>query len=114
MGFTPYSWQTEVYKRMVDGFFDNLKLPTGTGKTSVMAIWLLALVKKAEIGRLQGFPRRLIWVVDRRTVVDQATAQAENIRRRLSDQSLVTVRRTLASLSATGEDAGWRCGGKHT
>lgn len=106
MGFTPYSWQTEVYKRMVDGFFDNLKLPTGTGKTSVMAIWLLALVKKAEIGRLQGFPRRLIWVVDRRTVVDQATAQAENIRRRLSDQSLVTVRRTLASLSATGEDAG--------
>ena len=102
MGVQPYNWQIKVYEQMVGGDFVNLKLPTGSGKTSVMVIWLLALVRRAETGRLKGFPRRLVWVVDRRTVVDQATAQAESIRKRLDDQSLEPIRHTLTSLSATG------------
>jgi CRISPR-associated endonuclease/helicase Cas3 len=51
-----------------------LDLPTGLGKTSVMAIWLIARVHGARL------PRRLIYVVDRRAVVDQATAEAEKLR----------------------------------
>lgn len=43
------------------------------GKTMVMAIWLIA---RAE--RPQNIPTRLVYVVDRRTVVDQATDIAED------------------------------------
>jgi CRISPR-associated endonuclease/helicase Cas3 len=51
-----------------------LDLPTGLGKTSVVAIWLIARAYGAEL------PRRLVYVVDRRAVVDQATTEAEKLR----------------------------------
>jgi CRISPR-associated endonuclease/helicase Cas3 len=44
-------------------------LPTGLGKTSIIAIWLSALYHGAKV------PRRLIYVVNRRTVVDQTTEE---------------------------------------
>lgn len=52
-----------------------LDLPTGLGKTSVMAVWLAARIMGARL------PNRLVYVVDRRTVVDQATAEAEKLAR---------------------------------
>lgn len=51
-----------------------LDIPTGLGKTSVMAIWLVARALGKPV------PRRLVYVVDRRTVVDQATTAAEELR----------------------------------
>jgi CRISPR-associated endonuclease/helicase Cas3 len=101
-GHTPYRWQVDVYERMLDNQFTDLKLPTGAGKTSVMVIWLLALVKRAEQSRSYGFPRRLVWVVDRRTVVDQATTQAEELRNKLEEPPLVAIKKALLGLSATG------------
>ena len=55
-------------------------IPTGLGKTSVMALWLLALAEGANL------PRRLVYVVDRRAVVDQATRFAKRLRRNLLDE----------------------------
>src|SRR5262249_51515714 len=55
--------------------------PTGLGKTSVIPIWLLALAASPP-GLV---PRRLVYVVNRRTVVDQATEAAEIVRRKLRD-----------------------------
>jgi CRISPR-associated endonuclease/helicase Cas3 len=49
---------------------DALDIPTGLGKTAVIAIWLAARVSGASL------PRRLVYVVDRRAVVDQATTEA--------------------------------------
>ncbi len=57
-------------------------IPTGLGKTSVIVVWLLALAWQAERGGVK-IPRRLIYVVDRRTVVDQATDVAEGLRANL-------------------------------
>jgi CRISPR-associated endonuclease/helicase Cas3 len=45
-------------------------LPTGLGKTSIIAIWLIALTNRPEVT-----PRRLVYVVNRRTVVDQTTTE---------------------------------------
>src|SRR5207302_7368236 len=45
--------------------------PTGLGKTTIMALWLAALALGARL------PRRLVYIVDRRTVVDQATKEAD-------------------------------------
>lgn len=50
-----------------------LDIPTGLGKTSVMAIWLSARLQGAKL------PRRLVYIVDRRVVVDQATREAETL-----------------------------------
>ena len=44
-----------------------------------MALWLIALAGGAEL------PRRLVYVVDRRAVVDQATRFAEQLRRNMPD-----------------------------
>lgn len=65
-------------------------IPTGLGKTSVLPIWLLALAERAQRGGAADFPRRLVYVVNRRTVVDQATREAESLLelRRLSDPRL--------------------------
>jgi CRISPR-associated endonuclease/helicase Cas3 len=75
-------------------------IPTGLGKTSVLPIWLLALARCAEHGEAAGFPRRLVYVVNRRTVVDQATREAESLLepRRVSDPRLNKVWAALESI----------------
>jgi CRISPR-associated endonuclease/helicase Cas3 len=40
------------------------------GKTSIIPLWLIALATGAAL------PRRLVYIVNRRTVVDQATDDA--------------------------------------
>ena len=57
-------------------------LSTGLGKTSIIAIWLIALCHQAAEGRIT-LPRRLVYIVNRRTVVDQATSVVEEIRKRI-------------------------------
>ena len=70
-GFKPLSWQRRLFERLVKGDLPSaLDLPTGLGKTSVMSIWLIARAHGARL------PRRLVYVVDRRAVVDQATDEA--------------------------------------
>lgn len=69
-------------------------LPTGLGKTSVIALWLLALAKNPKL------PRRLVYVVNRRTVVDQSTAEAERLRERLLAPEAGPVRDALDALAA--------------
>jgi len=71
----PFQWQRRLLDELVSGALpEALDLPTGLGKTSVMAIWLLAKAQGAAL------PRRLVYVVDRRIVVDQATTVAEGLR----------------------------------
>ncbi len=75
MGFPPFPWQRVLFERLLDGRIpDAVDIPTGLGKTSVMAIWLLARAQAPQL------PRRLVYVVDRRAVVDQATTEAEGLR----------------------------------
>lgn len=81
--YAPMRWQCRLFERFVENELpEACDIPTGLGKTSVMIIWLLALVQQAKGGCVQ-LPRRLIYVVNRRTVVDQATSIVERIRRRL-------------------------------
>ncbi len=97
-GFQPFPWQRRLFDRLVAGDWpDALDIPTGLGKTSVMPIWLLALASgSASPG---GVPRRLVYVVNRRTIVDQATEAAAQLYDRLSDPSLRTCRERLARLA---------------
>jgi CRISPR-associated endonuclease/helicase Cas3 len=77
-GFAPFAWQRRLFEALSVGQIPaSLDLPTGLGKTSTMAIWLLARAHGAPL------PRRLAYVVDRRAVVDQATEEAERLRSNL-------------------------------
>ena len=84
----PFPWQRALFGELLRKEFRKAcDIPTGLGKTSVIAVWILALVHHARAGTLAGFPRRLVYVVNRRTVVDQATQEAERLREVLSTKT---------------------------
>lgn len=71
----PFPWQMRLLDSFQKGEIPrSLDIPTGLGKTATIAIWLVARSLDAKL------PRRLIYVVDRRVVVDQATQVAEDLR----------------------------------
>jgi CRISPR-associated endonuclease/helicase Cas3 len=76
-GYQPFPWQKNLYDEWFGQcrFPERCRIPTGLGKTNVIAVWLLAL--KNDPDRI---PRRLVYVVNRRTVVDQTTAEVERLR----------------------------------
>ncbi|MFV0438773.1 MAG: type I-U CRISPR-associated helicase/endonuclease Cas3 [Desulfopila sp.] len=85
-GHQPFPWQARLFATFATGRFPtNASIPTGLGKTSVVAIWLFALAMHPE-----NVPRRLVYVVNRRTVVDQTTAEVENLRTALAKEPMLT------------------------
>jgi CRISPR-associated endonuclease/helicase Cas3 len=79
----PFPWQESLFQKFLKGQIPtSCCLPTGMGKTSIVALWLIALGYRAEV------PRRLVYVVNRRTVVDQTTNEVERIRENLSKLTL--------------------------
>src|SRR5208337_3406555 len=81
-GYATFPWQEALYvEHFSKGKYPpSCDLPTGLGKTSVIASWLIALAYHAD-----KMPRRLVYVVNRRTVVDQTTEEVERLRKRLKD-----------------------------
>lgn len=76
-----------------------INIPTGCGKTKIMLIWLLALANQVTQKQVL-LPRRLVWIVNRRVVVDQATDEAEEIVKKiLEEDELREIRDALFSLS---------------
>jgi len=89
-GCAPMRWQSRLFARFVEAGLPGKSelptvcdLPTGLGKTSVVVIWLLALAHQVATGKVR-LPRRLVYVVNRRTVVDQVTSTVERLRNRLT------------------------------
>jgi CRISPR-associated endonuclease/helicase Cas3 len=75
-GSAPFPWQEKLFSDwfLLDHIPPAVDIPTGLGKTAVMAIWVFARAAGASL------PRRLVYVVDRRAVVDQATEAALSLR----------------------------------
>lgn len=100
-GRAPFPWQEALYKRFVtdtiaERFPACCDLPTGLGKTSVVAVWLIALALYPD-----RVPRRLVYVVNRRTVVDQTTDEVARLRANLEAlPELGVIRERLARLCA--------------
>ena len=85
----PFRWQERLLRRLISADLPNaVDVPTGLGKTAVMALWLIALGEGAKL------PRRLAYVVDRRAVVDQATRYAERLRRNMPVELAARLRLT--------------------
>ena len=68
----PYPWQRRLYGRLLNGEVpEAVDIPTGLGKTTSVLLALLARLVNPDL------PRRVVYIVDRRSLVDQT---AENIR----------------------------------
>ena len=68
-GDAPYPWQRRLYIELVAGRVPvALEIPTGLGKTASVLVALLARLVNEEL------PRRVVYIVDRRVIVDQTAA----------------------------------------
>jgi CRISPR-associated endonuclease/helicase Cas3 len=77
-GHEPFPWQADLYRCFTQGDVPEVcDIPTGLGKTSVIPIWAIALANSIAV------PRRLVYVINRRTVVDQATEEAIRLREQI-------------------------------
>jgi CRISPR-associated endonuclease/helicase Cas3 len=105
-GCDPFPWQQRLVEQIHETgrWPDALDLPTGTGKTAALdaAVFHLALdANKPE----RRAPIRILYVVDRRTIVDQAYERAKRIQAALdrpTDPVLVAVKERLSGLSQEG------------
>ncbi len=105
-GYAPFPWQKRLTEQVLSsGFWPAvIDLPTGTGKTAVVdtAIFALAVDPKK-------YPRRVVFVIDRRIVVDQVHQRALEIRERIQSAAspvLDRVRTRLDNLSDNKEVLG--------
>lgn len=78
---TPFEWQNALLERVLThGWPSVLSLPTAAGKTAVLDIALFALAAQAYRDPAERTaPRRIVFVVDRRVVVDATAARAKHI-----------------------------------
>ena len=66
VGHEPYPWQRCLYGQLVEGEVpEAVDIPTGLGKTACVLLALLARLANPAL------PRRVVYIVDRRAIVDQ-------------------------------------------
>jgi CRISPR-associated endonuclease/helicase Cas3 len=100
----PFDWQSRLLERVANqGWPSTLDLPTGAGKTATLdvAVFALALDAARPSGERKQ-ARRIVLVVDRRVVVDQAFERAGTIAKKLDEAKtgiLADVAKALRALS---------------
>ncbi|CAG34915.1 type I-G CRISPR-associated helicase/endonuclease Cas3g [Desulfotalea psychrophila] len=73
-GYSPFPWQLSLAERVLAGQPpESISTPTASGKTAIIAAWHYAVEIGAKV------PTRLIYIVDRRLIVDSVTEYAEKI-----------------------------------
>ena len=80
-GFEPFPWQVRLTKTVLDRgrWPEVIDLPTGSGKTAAIDTAVFTLAARPDL-----FPRRVVFVIDRRIIVDQVCRRARKIERALS------------------------------
>jgi len=80
-GHSPFPWQVRLAQRVCGGDWPRaIALPTAAGKTACLDIAVFALACGSP-----NAPRRVLFVVDRRLVVDQAKRHADHLANVLAD-----------------------------
>jgi CRISPR-associated endonuclease/helicase Cas3 len=112
-GYAPYKWQQALLDQVdnsSDGRWpDIIDMPTGSGKTTVLDIGIFAMALDAQRpANERRMPRRIVLVVDRRVVVDQAGFRGQLLLDRLNQAEspiICQVRELLQSLSPNDDGA---------
>lgn len=73
-GFTPRSWQEKLANRTLSDLL--IRVPTGEGKTlGVLSSWIFHRIDQSNV----DWPRRLVWCLPMRTLVEQTFNEAEKL-----------------------------------
>lgn len=101
-GFDPYPWQVRLTRQVMDTgtWPDSVELPTGSGKTALLDIAVFALAARPDVT-----PRRVVLVINRRTVVDQAYEHVAKIQAALAESDEASVQRVASHLSRACGDS---------
>jgi len=97
-GYPPFPWQASLAGRIAAGDWpDALTPPTGSGKTGIIDVWLWA--------QLHGYPvpRRPVYVIDRRLVVDGVMDYAKSLIASLPDCDRPAVIQMRGGLTIDGD-----------
>jgi CRISPR-associated endonuclease/helicase Cas3 len=104
----PMKWMVRLFLQLTEGRWPRLvDLPTGAGKTDLVVIWALALAWYGlDPETRTPVPRRLVWIVNRRVLVQQVFDLARELQDKLSVVvaaacELSEVREGLARLSGS-------------
>ena len=100
-GYPPFPWQERLTAEVLEtGEWPSvIDLPTGTGKTAVLDTAIFSLAVRPEI-----FPRRVVFVVDRRIIVDQVYKRALRIQERIATAHTAVLNEIRNRLGAIGEN----------
>lgn len=105
-GQPPFPWQARLARQLCErGKWPAvLDLPTGSGKTACIDIGLFHFLSAVAKGKATAAARRIVFVVDRRVIVDEARRRALEIRERLRAAEDGILRRAGdLLLAATGQ-----------
>ena len=96
-GTEPFPWQQRLTSQILrqESWPKVIDLPTGTGKTSVIDTAIFTLAARPHI-----FPRRIVFVIDRRIVVDQVCDRAQKIVTKLQTRETPILREIQVRLGA--------------
>ena len=101
-GYEPFPWQTRLTNQVLQKgeWPEVIDLPTGSGKTAVLDTAVFSLAVNP-----QHFPRRVVFVIDRRIVVDQVYKRAATIKKGIFEAETETLGRMKAKLAGIiGDD----------
>lgn len=99
-GHEPFPWQQRLTAQVLarGAWPRAIDLPTGTGKTSVLDTAVFVLAAQPAIS-----PRRVVFVIDRRIVVDQVYERAWRLRERIKAGATPILRQVQNRLRALSD-----------
>ncbi len=110
-GVKPLPWQNRLAQHLLvnNEWPDLIDLPTASGKTACLDIALFHLAWCADRGEPWLAARRIVFMVDRRIIVDAACERAEKIRSTLAESSAPAVTAVAEALLKLGGDTALVC-----
>lgn len=101
----PFAWQSRLLHTVIEqGWPAAIAAPTGTGKTAVLDIALFHLALAMSGAPCSPAPRRIVFAVDRRVIVDQAFIRARTLRNALSAASQGPLAAMASALRPAGAE----------
>lgn len=101
-GHPPFPWQERLTRQVLETgqWPEVIDLPTGTGKTAVLDTAVFSLAARPDV-----FPRRVVFVIDRRIIVDQVYERARLMQERIKAAESGVLRRVRDGLGVSGEES---------
>jgi CRISPR-associated endonuclease/helicase Cas3 len=105
-GYEPFPWQTRLASRVFTAGWPEkaLDVPTAAGKTAAIDIAVFNLALEADRGIERRAPVRILFVVDRRLIVDDAYNRATTIAKKIASRSEDILSRVAIRLQILAEE----------